>query len=72
MIEESKINYQEKEDLNLIFKCGNENDANIQKLINSNDKFLNFIKMKNENIYNTIKDKISIIMKISMILIQII
>ena len=59
MIEDSKINYQEKADLNLIFKCDDENHENIQRLINLNDKFLNFIKIKNENICNTIKEKIS-------------
>lgn len=60
MIEDSKINSQEKADLNLIFKCENEKNINIQKLINLNDRFLNFIKIKNENIYNKIKDKINI------------
>ena len=52
ILNNSKINYQEKNDLNSIFKCDNENEANIQNLINANDKLLNFIKIKNENIYN--------------------
>ena len=61
IIENSSIlNFDEKNELNLIFKYENENDVNIQKLINSNNKFLNFIKTKNENIYNKIKNKINI------------
>ena len=58
IIKESNINQQEKNNLNLIFN--NENDNIIQKLIDSNNKFLNFIDTMNINIYNKFKEKISI------------
>ena len=58
IINDSNINQQEKDYLNLIFKI--ENSANIQKLIDSNNKFLNYIDSMDINIYNKIKEKINI------------
>ena len=58
IINNSNINQQEKDNLNLIFKM--ENYANTQKLIDSHNKFLNYIDTMNINIYNKIKEKINI------------
>ena len=58
LINDSDINQKEKDSLNLIFK--KENDANIQELINSNNKFLTFIDKMNNNIYEKIKEKINL------------
>ena len=58
IINDSNIDKKEKVSLNLIFK--NENEANIHKLIDSNNKFLNFIDTMNNNIYNKLKEKIKI------------
>ena len=58
IINDSNINQQEKENLNLIFKY--ENVPTIQNFINLNNKFLNFIDIMNINIYNKIKKKLNI------------
>ena len=58
IINESNINQQEKDNLNLIFRI--ENGQTIDNLINLNNRFLNFIDSMNINIYNKYKEKINI------------
>ena len=58
IINDSDINQQEKNNLKLIFNF--ENDVDVQKLIDSNHKFINFIDTMNINIYNKIKEKLKI------------
>ena len=56
MIEDSKFNYEEKNELKTIFSYENEKDINIEKLINSNNNLLNLIKRINETEFDKIKN----------------
>ena len=60
IIDNSEINNDEKQNLKLLFAYDNNKVINIQNLINSNNKFLNYINKINDDIFNKIKDKINI------------
>lgn len=61
IIDESSFYNNEKNELKAIFGTENINNINIDNLIDSNKRFLNFIRRINENIYNRYRNEINLI-----------
>lgn len=59
IIDNSKINIQEKSKLKTIFVYNDKNDDTLEKLINMNEKFLKFFDDKNKDLYNKLRNKIN-------------
>ena len=59
IIDKSSFYENEKNELKTIFKTEDKNNINIDNLIDSNNKFLNFIHRINENIYNRYRNEIN-------------
>jgi len=61
IIDESSFHNNEKNELKAIFRTENINNINIDNLIDSNNRFLNFIRRINENIFNRYRNEINLI-----------